>query len=113
MENNFIQMAASADHAVAYITIAVDCNSLSLLIFEQKWPNYVFGPKSVPKYDSFWVRADFLCPKCDNFACLHTRQDQNELNSTFCNITMIFKVMSQYFPALFKHIHNHIRWAEG
>ena len=25
------------------------------------------------------TRAGFLCPKCDNFACLHTRQDQNEL----------------------------------
>ena len=25
---------------------------------------------------------------------------------TFCNITMIFKVMLQYFPALFKRIHN-------
>ena len=22
----------------------------------------------------------FLCPKCDNFACLQTRQDQNELH---------------------------------
>ena len=26
------------------------------------------------------MRACFLCPKCDNFACLHTRQDQNELH---------------------------------
>ena len=25
------------------------------------------------------MRAGFLCPKYDNFACLHTRQDQNEL----------------------------------
>ena len=25
-------------------------------------------------------RAGFLCPKCDNFACLHTRQNQNELH---------------------------------
>ena len=24
------------------------------------------------------MRAGFLCPKCDNFACWHTRQDQNE-----------------------------------
>ena len=27
----------------------------------------------------------------------------------FCNITKIFKVISQYFPALFKRIHNHVR----
>ena len=26
------------------------------------------------------MRAGFLCPKCDNFACLHKRQDQNELH---------------------------------
>ena len=47
------------------ITIAIDCNGLSLLIFQEKWLNYASG---------------FLCPKCDNFACLHTRQDQNELH---------------------------------
>ena len=26
------------------------------------------------------MRAGFLCPKCENFAGLHTRQDQNELH---------------------------------
>ena len=26
------------------------------------------------------MRAGFLCPKCANFACLHTRLDQNELH---------------------------------
>ena len=25
------------------------------------------------------MHAGFLCPKCDNFACLHTRHDQSEL----------------------------------
>ena len=62
------------------------------------------------------MRAGFLCPKSFNFACLHTRQDQNELHLkrwfSFFNITMIFKVMSQYFPALFKRIRNHIRSAD-
>ena len=58
--------------------------------------------------------AAYLCPKCDNFACLHIRQDQNELHLFFfCqNITMIFKVMLQYFPALSKRIHNHFRSAD-
>ena len=156
MENNFIQMAALADHAVAYtigtilaprwpndinsaadnaifknraqntdcsfscvarsvrsavllklnvakillfnfseqefvqhgpITIAIDCNDLSLLIFEEKLPNYVSGVKSATKQ---WLvlaasafqcmHAGFLCLKCNNFACLYTRQDQNELH---------------------------------
>ena len=36
------------------ITIAIDCIGLSLLIFEEIWPNYAFGPKSVPNSDSFW-----------------------------------------------------------
>ena len=35
------------------ITIAIDCNALSLLIFEEKWPNYASAPK--PNSDSFWV----------------------------------------------------------
>ena len=44
------------------ITIAVDCNGLSLLIFEEKMPNYVFGPKSAQNIDLFWVRRVFkLC----------------------------------------------------
>ena len=63
------------------ITIAIDCNRLSLLIFKQKWPNYASGPKSalVSGASAFQcMRAGFLCPKCDNFACLHTGQDQNE-----------------------------------
>ena len=25
------------------------------------------------------MRAGFLYPKCENFACLHSRQDENEL----------------------------------
>ena len=37
------------------ITIAIDCNGLSLLIFEEKWPNYASRPKSAPNSDSFWA----------------------------------------------------------
>ena len=37
------------------IPIAIDCNVLSLLIFEEKWPNYASGPSS----DSFRVRRLF------------------------------------------------------
>ena len=36
------------------ITIFSGYNGLSLLIFEEKWPNYAFGPKSAPNRDSFW-----------------------------------------------------------
>ena len=36
------------------LTIAIDCNGLSLLIFEEKWLNYDSGPKSAPNSDSFW-----------------------------------------------------------
>ena len=137
------------------IMIAIDCNSLSLLIFEEKCPNYASGPKSAQNSGSFWIRrlfnvskwassekkiflakisifcksiagplpnvvqaytqpysfggrikliiwqirhelsvtihvlgassfqcmlAGFLCPICNNFACLHNRQDRNELH---------------------------------
>ena len=37
------------------ITIAIGCNGLSLLIFEEKWPNNGSGPKSTPNSDSFWM----------------------------------------------------------
>ena len=39
------------------------------------------------------MHADFLCSKCDNFACLHTRQDQNEFHLEkwfFCANISIF-----------------------
>ena len=39
------------------ITIAIDCNGLSFLIFEEKWP--IYGPGSIPNSDSFWVRRLF------------------------------------------------------
>ena len=49
--------------------IAIDCDSLSLLIFEKKkWRNYASGPKSAPNSDSFWVRWLFnVCVRvfCD------------------------------------------------
>ena len=41
------------------ITIAIDLNGLSLLNFEEKWPNYASGPKPTPNSDSFWVRRLF------------------------------------------------------
>ena len=41
------------------IKIAINCNGLSLLIFEEKWPNYASGSKSAANSDSFWVRRLF------------------------------------------------------
>ena len=41
------------------ITVAIDCNGLSLFIFEEKLPNYVSGPKSASNSDSFWLRRLF------------------------------------------------------
>ena len=38
---------------------SIDCNGLSLLIFEEKLPNYTSGPKSAPNSDSFWKRRLF------------------------------------------------------
>ena len=35
------------------ITITIDCNDVSLLIFEEKWPNFASGSKSTPNSDSF------------------------------------------------------------
>ena len=41
------------------ITIKIDCNGISLLIFEEEWLNYAPGPKFAPNSDSFWVRRFF------------------------------------------------------
>ena len=41
------------------VTIAINSNGLSLLIFEEKCPNYVSGLKSEPNSDSVWVRRVF------------------------------------------------------
>ena len=66
------------------ITIAIDCNCLSLLIFKEKLPNYTSGPKSASNNDSFWMRRPFkVCVRvfcAPNFACLHTCQAQNEFH---------------------------------
>ena len=105
------------------ITIAIDCNGLSLRIFEEKWPNYASGPKIRTKQ---WLvldasafqcmRADFLSPKCNNFACLHTHQDQNKLHLKICFFLPKSASVSRsqvHFLALFKRIHKNIRSAEG
>ena len=66
--------------------IAIDCSGLTLLIFEEKLPNYASGPhQTVTRFDYvglafLCMRAVVLCPKFDNFAYLHTLQDQNELH---------------------------------
>ena len=53
-------------------------------------------------------RTNIRSRRCFSFSNI-----RKEFSHTFCNIIMIFKVMSQYFPALFKRIHNHIPSAEG
>ena len=50
------------------ITIVIDCNGLSLLIFEEKLPNYVSGPKSARNSGSLRVPRLFnVCVRvfCD------------------------------------------------
>ena len=41
------------------LTIAIDCNDLFELIFEEKCPNYASGPKFAPNSVSFWVHRLF------------------------------------------------------
>ena len=45
--------------------------------------------------------------------CFSSSESRTQFSHIFCNITVIFKVISQYFPAFFKRIHNHIHSAEG
>ena len=51
--------------------------------------------------------VDFLCPKCDNFACLHSRQDQNELHLKmifFAIIAIFCKPTSQRYSSIYTTI---------
>ena len=52
------------------------------------------------------MRADSLCPKCNNFACLHIRQDQNELHLKGCfffaKIDIFFKSIADLLPSVFQ-----------
>ena len=53
--------------------IAIDCNGLFLLIFEEKWPNYASGPKFAPNSNSFWVRRLLsVCVRQMRQFCLFT-----------------------------------------
>ena len=67
--------------------------------------------------NSFNMRAGFLCLKCDSFACLHTRQDQNKLHLKrwffLSKLASSVSRSQEYFPALYKRVHNYIRSAEG
>ena len=75
----------------------------------------VFGPSRV----GLSMRMLFLSlffhkiTNIRNWWCFSSYKIRTQFSHTFCNITMIFKIMSQYFPALFKRIHNHIRSKEG
>ena len=87
------------------IMITIDCNSLSLLIFEElrKWFNYASGSKSAPNSDSFWVCLLFnVCVWVLQF-CLfpYPPRSKGVLSEKTIFFAKIGKVMSQYFPAIF------------
>ena len=54
--NNFCEQKF-AQHGP--ITIAIDCNGLSLIIFEEIWPNYASESKFAPNSNWFWMRQLF------------------------------------------------------
>ena len=111
MEINFIQIAASAGHVVAYT-------------IEEKWRNYASGPKSTPNSDSFWVRRFFnvsvrvFC--VPNEIILPVYIPANiKMSFIWKGDFFLTKSASSvsrsqtHFSALFKRIHNHIRSVEG
>ena len=50
------------------------------------------------------MSAGFLCVKCDNFACLHTRQDRNKLHLKiwffFAKIDIFRKLIADPLPSV-------------
>ena len=101
-------------------TIAIECNGLSLLIFEEKWPNYASGPKSALNNDSFWVYRLFnvcvrvFCAQMRQF-CLFTYPPRSKWDDCFlfAKIGIFCKsIAGPLSEALFKHIYNYIHTAE-
>ena len=93
-------------------TIAIDYNGLSLLIFEEKWPNSACGPKYASNSDSFWVHRLFnVCVRvfcAPNATILFVYIPAKIKIGIFCK-----SIATLLSDALFKRIHNHIRSAEG
>ena len=105
------------------IRIAIDCNGLSLLIYE-KWLNYESGPKSVLTSGSFWLRRLFnVCVLvfCAPNTTILLVYIPAQIKTSFISKDDFFLPKSASsvsrsqapFPALFKRIHNHIRSREG
>ena len=98
------------------ITIAIACNDFPLLIFElllqlclwtkmrtKHW--LVLGASALQ-----YMHVGILCRKCDNFACLHTRQ--NRIISFIWKDSFFLPKSGPLSEVKFKPIHNHIRSAE-
>ena len=91
------------------ITIAIDCNGLSLFVFEEKlaqlwlWTKIrtkqwlVFGASAFQ-----CMSAGVLCPKCYNFSCLHTRQNQKD--DFFPKISIFCKSIAFPLPSVYTTI---------
>ena len=91
------------------ITIAIDCFMPSCSFSKKNGP-IVVGASAFQ-----CMHADFLYLKCNNFACLHTRQYENELHLKrwFFFLPKSASPISWLQALLFKRIHSHIRSAEG
>ena len=98
------------------ITIAIDCNGLSLLIFEGNGSIC----QTVTRFGCvgyLMYACGFSVPQMRQF-CLFTYPPRSKWASFEKMIFLLKSATSvsrsqTHFPALFKHIHNHIRSAEG
>ena len=105
------------------ITIAINSNGLSLLIFEEKWPNYISGSKSAPNSDLFWVCRLFnVCVRvfCAPNATILLVYISAKINrgllwkdDFFFFLPKSVSSVSRSQAQLAKHIHNHISSTEG
>ena len=107
------------------IMIAIDCNGLALLIFEEKWRNSASGPKSVTNSDLFWVRRLFnVCVRvfcAPNATILFVYIPAKVKTSFIWNDDFFFAKIGIFCKSmagllgtpLFNRIHNNIRSSEG
>ena len=116
-EQKFVQRGST--------TIAIDCNGLSLLICEEKLPNYVSGPKSAPNSNSFWVHRLFnvcvwvFCATNATILLVYILSRRIKMSFNLKHGFFFPKSASSVsrsqadFPMLLMHLHKHIRSTEG
>ena len=110
---NILLFSFCAEKFVQYgpITIAIYCNGLSLLICQEKWPNYASGPKSALNSDSFFLRRLFkVCVRVFmRQFCLFTYPPRSMINELHLKRWFFFAKIGIFCKSIAGPLHSIIQ----